>query len=108
MLTVCTSNIKYRGADRIDITAKSGDKDFAPTWGMVMGLKKGEISREEYIKNYLEMMKKFRRENPRKWVDLFSMNKVVLVCYCSPGDFCHRILLSQILVEEGAEYKGEI
>lgn len=40
-MKVFTSQYKYKGKNRFDITVKSGDKTFAPTWEMVMGYKKG-------------------------------------------------------------------
>jgi hypothetical protein len=42
------------------------------------------------------------------WVDLLSRKEVTLGCYCKPGEFCHRYLLAQVLVDKfGAVYRGE-
>ncbi len=107
-LEVYTSRVSYRGRDRFDITVKSGVEAFAPTWGMVRGFKNGSISEEDYTEKYLEMMRKSKEERPEIWRELLEKDRVVLVCYCKAGEFCHRLLLADILVEEGAVYCGEI
>ena len=43
-MQIHTSTIRYAGQDRLDVTVKSGDQTFAPTWEMVMGYKNGTIS----------------------------------------------------------------
>jgi uncharacterized protein YeaO (DUF488 family) len=48
------------------------------------------------------------KENRKRWDELLNQDEVVLVCFCKAGDFCHRVLLAEILVKLGAEYKGEI
>lgn len=110
-LEIYTSNIKYTKGDkdRYDITVKSGDTVFSPTWEMLIKIKSGEMSKEEYKKQYIELMRKSKNENQEKWRQLIERERVVLVCYCPAGVFCHRVLLAKMLEKSGVgEYKGEI
>jgi len=107
-LEVYTAQYSYNGPHRLDITVKSGNKAFAPTWEMVMKTKKGKMSIEEYTHRYTELMRKSYRENRSEWDKLLACEKVVLVCFCPPGAFCHRVLLAQMLEKLGAKYMGEI
>jgi hypothetical protein len=94
----------------IDITIGSGDKVFAPTWKMVNGIKNGTMSEDEYTAKYRFMMGQSRGIHWPRWNDLLCANTVYLACYCPPGEFCHRYILANILVEEygdDIEYMGE-
>ncbi|MCL6559472.1 MAG: hypothetical protein K6U74_11870 [Firmicutes bacterium] len=108
LVRVHTAQYNYRGEDRLDITVKSGDKTFAPTWDMVMAYKSGKITQEEYTEMYYALMRRSYQNNRRRWEEVLAMDKVVLVCFCRAGDFCHRLLLAGILEKLGAEYCGEI
>lgn len=108
ILQVYTSSYQYKGPDRLDITVKTGDRDFAPSWEMVRQYKSGCLSQKEYIKQYYQRMRRSFRKNRSKWDDLLDRQKVVLVCFCPPGEFCHRLILAEILEKLGAEYKGEM
>lgn len=117
MLTVFTSQLSYRGPDRLDITAKTGVRSrlgsvtgstFAPPWDLVMGYKQGRVTQEEYIARYTELMRESYRRYRSQWDELLSMERVVLVCYCPAGSFCHRLLLAELLAKCGAAYEGEI
>ncbi|MCL6477087.1 MAG: hypothetical protein K6T65_01600 [Peptococcaceae bacterium] len=108
VLKVFTAQYGYRGKDRLDITVKSGDKTFAPTWDIVMAYKAGKITQEEYTAMYYALMRQSYRKNRQRWEEVLSMDRVVLVCFCRAGDFCHRLLLAQVLQKLGAEYCGEI
>lgn len=103
-----TAQIRYSGDDRLDITVKSGDGVFAPTWDMVMGHKNHFISDDEYKKKHIELMRMSRKNNPLRWQEIMNKEKIVLTCYCSAGKFCHRILLAKMLEMIGATYKGEL
>ena len=97
-MIVCTSTIRYFGPDRLDITVKSGVKSFAPTWDMVMKHKRGEISDTQYTDRYLRMMRTSYLDNKNgDWSAILNRRRVVLCCYCAPGNFCHRHLLKDIL-----------
>lgn len=40
MLKIYTSQYRYSGKNRLDITVKSGNKIFTPTWNIVVNSKK--------------------------------------------------------------------
>ena len=108
-LKVYTSTVYgYSGADKLDISVKSGTELFAPTWDMVIGLKEGRITEKEYIHKYVELMRQSYINNKSKWDSHLSKQRIVLCCYCKPGEYCHRITLAKILANLGAEYLGEI
>lgn len=92
----------------LDITVKSGDKAFAPTWKMVMASKEQSISDEEYEKLYILMMRESHRKNKKRWDEVLSMDQIIFACYCKADSFCHRYLLKDIFVKLGADYTGEI
>ncbi|MNC08969.1 hypothetical protein D3C75_565810 [compost metagenome] len=73
-----------------------------------MNHKRRKISNDEYKKMYIDLMRKSRKENPERWNEVLSMKRVVLVCYCEEGLFCHRILLAKMLEKLGGKYMGEI
>ena len=108
MLTIKTSTYRYPGPDRLDITVKGQDpigKAFAPTWDMVMGIKKNTMSQEEYVNRYAKILANIP---PRILHDILSRESVTLVCFCKPGTFCHRYLAAMFLASIGGVYKGEI
>ncbi len=92
----------------LDITVKSGDKAFAPTWKIVMGSKEGRISEEEYTHQYHELMRGSYQKNRKRWDEVLSLDEIILACYCRPDSFCHRYLLKDMLVKCGATYTGEV
>lgn len=92
----------------LDTTVKSGDKTFAPTWEMVMGVKHGRITDEVYTQEYYDMMRASYRNNRQRWDEILSMEEVILACYCRQDSFCHRYLLKDMLVKCSAEYVREI
>ena len=92
----------------LDITVKSGDKYFAPTWAMVQAYKAGEISEEEYSSIYLCLLAVRRQKDDTRWKQLLEMDEVWLACYCRAGDFCHRLLLKDQLLLRGFADGGEM
>ena len=97
----------YKGSDKYDITVKTGDKIFAPSWDMVKGYKSETISNKEYIKLYSRLMVKSYNDHRHVWESILNMNEITFCCYCRPGDFCHRVLLAKYFEKLGATYKGE-
>lgn len=89
----------------IDTTVMTGNIAFAPTWSMVKGIKHGTMSEEEYTKRYTELMRISYIEHRKTWDKLLSEDTVVLACYCKAGDFCHRLLLLDI-IEVICEFLG--
>ncbi len=114
MLKIWTAQMyKTKGKDwpTLDITVKNQDpfgKAFAPTWSMVMDIKKGIITEEEYTDLYHKRMLHSYDANRTLWEDLLNRDEVVLICFCKAGAFCHRHLLTQYLVKLGATYMGEL
>jgi uncharacterized protein YeaO (DUF488 family) len=107
-LKVYTSNVKYKGNDRLDITVRTGDLDFAPTWDMVMGHKNGTLSDEEYTERYMNILRVSFSNVHQKWVDIMEMEEITLVCYCKSGKFCHRKILAEVFSKfKDVEYIGE-
>lgn len=108
MLQIYTSQYRYKGSDRLDITVKGKDslgKYFAPTWNMVMGFKSGDISQAKYTELYAKILD----EVPKSiWRKVLREKRVVLVCFCRKDSFCHRFLLAKELEARGGIYKGEI
>lgn len=92
----------------LDITVKSGDKAFAPSWKMVMGSKEDIIADGEYTRQYTELMRQSYKTNRQRWNEVLNLDEVILACYCKADSFCHRYLLKDMLVKCGAEYVGEI
>jgi uncharacterized protein YeaO (DUF488 family) len=113
-LKVYTSRISYSGQGKLDISVKSGDKVFAPTWDMVMGYKNGKLTVKQYTDMYYDLMRKSWRENRERWMQILNADTVVLCCYCAAGEFCHRHLLADMFVKSGktlgipVTYGGEI
>jgi len=100
ILQIHTSQFRYSGTDRLDITIKSGTKIFAPTWDMVMGYKNKLITEEQYTTQYLHMLDKSLSKNKSEWDKLLSMDEVTFVCYCPKNVFCHRHLLASYLLNK--------
>ena len=106
-----TSRIGY--CDGIDITVKSCAPEWrglTPTWEMVMQFKSGCLSKGEYTRRYLSLLESpAGRDAVLRLVDhVREHGYVVLLCYCRPGAFCHRILLAQHLEQFGLPYDGEV
>jgi hypothetical protein len=104
LYTIYTAHYRYSGPDRVDITVKGQDrnwKQFAPTWNMVMGVKNGTMSEQEYIDLYspsLDRRTVIGDVSGPTWHKLLQMETATFVCFCPEGAFCHRnILLNYIL-----------
>lgn len=107
--TVQISNARAAHAEGLtvyDITVKTGDPIFAPTWQMVMDYKSGKLSEAAYESEYREMMHNSMRRFPHRWDHLMEHERLALACYCRPGRFCHRQILKEMLIEREGR-KGE-
>lgn len=91
----------------LDVTVKSGNDSFAPTWDMVMSHKRGELSDDGYTDQYYRRMRQSYIDNREDWQALLEQEKVILACYCRAGCFCHRHLLAKMLVQCGGVLMGE-
>ena len=109
-LKIWTAQYRYSGQDRVDITVKSAVYPwnvFTPTWEMVMEYKRSK-DKEAYIKRYKVIIDKAFELHPQQLSDLLKSDRTItLVCFCRPGDFCHRVLLAKHFESLGATYYGE-
>jgi len=79
--------VRAAGIYFFDITAKSGDKDFAPTWDNLTSYKRGQLSMEDYAERYLNKLDELPEA---AWEKIKEHKRVAYACYCAPGEFCHR------------------
>lgn len=97
--TLYTAQYRYAGRDRFDITVKGQDgmgKHFAPTWNMVSDHKNGVITDQQYIDQYIPILKSI----PVHVLDWFlSSPERTLVCFCKETAFCHRNILVNYLIQ---------
>jgi hypothetical protein len=102
-LKVWTAQYRYSGKDRIDITAKSAVYPwniFVPTWEMIFEYK--------YVRKYKVIIDKAFETHSQQLSNLLKSDRTItLVCFCRPGDFCHRVLLAKHFESLGATYLGE-
>lgn len=112
MREIYTSQYRYSGENRFDITVKGNDNlghHFAPSWRIVMDVKKGNITERDYENIYTRIAHK-ALENARLMNELNELfpKKIVLVCFCKSNSFCHRYILARIMEEKGfGKYLGE-
>lgn len=69
----------------------------APTWDLVDRYKKGIITPSEYKEEYVDYLSSVDLNSVV--ATLQKLERVVLLCYEKPGDFCHRHLLAEKLSE---------
>jgi hypothetical protein len=87
----------------IDITIKNNAEHFlAPdNWDMVIGVKFGKISKEEFKTYYLNLLRKRWATRKEEFVDLARKNfteDIVLKCFCPKGTpYCHAQLASDFM-----------
>lgn len=102
MIKIATSQYRYSGLGRLDVTVKGKDplgKIYAPTWDMVSGIKAGVLTETDYTIRYRELMRKRYFNNYEQWVKPLLSNPelIVLICFCGPDKFCHRHLLADYM-----------
>jgi len=112
MCHIYTSQYSYRGNNRLDITVKGNDpigKLYAPTWDLLMAVKKKRLSLEAFSHSFYALMRKRYTENPEKFKQILQQDEIVLVCFERPeAGYCHRYIVANILCKLGGEYKGEL
>ena len=62
----------------------------------------------EYVEGYLKVMGRSHRVHKASWDALLARERVVLVCYCTNPQRCHRTILARILESLGAINRGEL
>lgn len=113
---VWTARISCNDKDVFNITRKSGNKVFAPSWDilgpMVQIKKAGRGATDEewkaYAASYLKEMARSYRVERAAWEALLARKRVVLTCYCTDPNHCHRRILARILASLGADDHGEL
>lgn len=84
--------------------------DLYPDWKLLTAYKNGQITEEEYTAEYMETIK---RKSKQSILDGFEavckvkgVDKIILVCWEGPHDFCHRHLAGNYLDENCVEWEG--
>lgn len=93
-------------------------REIADAWPPVAGsgarlvrLKADDIERRAwsaYVPAFEQEMRESYRRHPEAWRALLARVRVVLVCYCTDPERCHRTLLAGILGKLGADVRGEL
>ncbi|AFI55368.1 hypothetical protein TSMG0085 [Halocynthia phage JM-2012] len=106
---------KWRKAENfLDTTVKSGDKLFAPTWNLLGLYRTGQINDEEYKTQFIELMRTSFTNNKDHWLKILNQEVLTIGCYCTPGKFCHRLILVELFKSVclkyniNFEYLGEL
>lgn len=87
----------------LDVTVKSGDRLFAPSWKFLMEYKssdKGEIAQKNYTEAFIMHMRQSFRINPNHWRGALAQDVLCILCYCPAGAFCHRLLLVDLFEKQ--------
>jgi len=85
----------------IDITVKGNSNHcLAPTWKMVMGYKRGDLSWEEYTAQYNTLLKERMLIREKEFYAIAFQGlegDITLLCYCNAVNRCHRYLAKKFL-----------
>ncbi len=117
-MNIYTAQYRYNGPTRLDITIRANQppgKVLAPTWDMVKAYKNGQIDAWQYTMKYWALLMNRMLSIGDSWrlmwdeITETSKPELVLVCFCPPGEFCHRFLAASLMAEMGVGvYHGEI
>lgn len=98
MILIQRAPIRKNGPVGVDVTVKSAlgpARCFAPTWDMVMGSKRGQLTWDEYTERYMAILDGVP-ESAWEWLKAQAHNGVLTVlCYCPDGKNCHTHLLME-------------
>ena len=104
MSIIFTGRVGYPDADGLDITIKSATDSgivLAPTWAMVGGVKRWQgyepLTPQQYVDRYYQLLCTRFRANRQPFLELIRRERLVLLCYCRAGAFCHRHFAVDIL-----------
>jgi len=117
-LQVWTARISCRDPDSLNITRKSGNAVFAPSWALLgpalARRREGAALTDDewklaYAAPYLQEMTRSHKIHRSVWDHLLKQDRVVLTCYCTNPKRCHRTLLGLFLQQRlGAVFHGEL
>lgn len=102
---------KELNIELIDTTYRSGilNRDvrwLAPTGELLGNYKSGVVGPCEYQQIYLNLMRARWSLDPQWFIDFCrSHERLALACYCGAGEFCHRLILVDILRNICAKYQ---
>lgn len=113
---IWTARLSARDPDTLNVTRKSGDPVFAPSWELLRtaldirhsGRTSTDQEWKDYAARYLREMAASYDRHRTHWVELLARPRVVLTCYCTNADRCHRKVLARVLEKLGATYRGEL
>ena len=95
--TECLVSISLKSPSYFKRTCKA----LAPTWDILSDYKRGLIGEEEYERRYKrEVLSQY---DPKRVAEI--LDGKILLCYESPGKFCHRHIVAEWLKEAGCQVK---
>ena len=103
-MAIYTSNYARKGHDPLAIAISRTPPawfhnlhlpQLAPTWDMIMSMKDGRMSQNQFDKQYIDLLEN-QHINLNVLLDKFDSGPehTYLLCYETPTDFCHRHLFS--------------
>lgn len=96
-VTLTRSPMNSIGLDITVKSAKGSARLLAPTWTLVMGLKEGKITQEQYTAHYYKILE---MNLDQYIVDSLAKKDRNFKCYCANGEFCHTYLLINYLISK--------
>jgi uncharacterized protein YeaO (DUF488 family) len=111
-----TARLSTRDPDAVNVTRKSGDPVFAPSWELLRtalvirqsGRTSTDDEWKDYAAKYLREMSLSYARHRGHWDQLLARQRAVLTCYCTNPERCHRRVLAHVLEKLGATYHGEL
>lgn len=94
---------KELGIELVDTTYRSGVlhnniRWLAPSGELLGNYKAGSVAPCEYQQIYLNLMRTRWTQDPQWFIEFCQQQQVIaLACYCGAGQFCHRLILIDIL-----------
>ena len=117
-LQVFSARISTRDPDRFDVSRKSAKEGLflAPSWALLspfLKARRGEAITEAtwqaYAVEFRQEMRRSYRQHRGQWDALLARQRVVLTCFCTNPEQCHRAILRRdILPALGAVDAGEL
>ncbi len=101
-MALYTGRVTYVGFDKLDVTVKGQHpfgRHFAPTWEMVREYRAGRLSQADYTTQYIQLLNAIPKDIVKRLIKLAIVTDITLCCYEQPGEFCHRHLLYNWLME---------
>lgn len=118
-LRLATARIDTHDPARKDITVDAVEKGratletllLAPSRAMVSEYKfkgRGPDAEAAYTRKYLDLLRWRYAAYEDQFVDLLDKGRIVLTCFCPPGEFCHRRLAVDVLTKIGQRHGVEV